>query len=307
MMNTKDRRGFLKDLGMLTAATGMSSMLPFDLLAAPKKEFFKISLAQWSLHRTLNSGKLTNMDFPLKAKRDFGIHIVEYVSPFFNKKETDQSYLKELKNRTKSEGIQNHLIMVDGEGQLGDRNEAARIKAVENHYKWIDAAKVLGCKTIRVNAGGGGSEQEVAAAAVDGLGRLSEYGKKNKINVIVENHGGYSSDGSWLASVIKQVNNPYCGTLPDFGNFRISSDRQYDKYKGVEELLPYAKGLSAKSHNFDDRGNETGIDYERMFKIVKDAKWTGIVGIEYEGSNLPEDEGIRKTKELLLKIQELYK
>ncbi|WP_316793814.1 sugar phosphate isomerase/epimerase family protein [Pedobacter frigoris] len=306
-MEIKDRRSFLRDIGLLTAATGLSGILPLDTLAAPKKEFFKISLAQWSLHKSLFGGKLTNLDFPLKAKNDFGINIVEYVSPFFNKKETDQAYLKELLTRTKNEGIQNHLIMIDGEGQLGDKNEAARIKAVENHYKWVDAAKVLGCKTIRVNAGGGGTEEEVKAAAVDGLGRLSEYGRKNKINIIVENHGGYSSDGSWLSSVIKQVNNPYCGTLPDFGNFKISSTREYDRYKGIAELLPYAKGLSAKTYDFDDKGNEATMDYERIFKIVQAGKWTGIVGIEYEGDKLSEDEGIKKTKELLLKIQELHK
>lgn len=306
-METKDRRAFLRDIGLLTAAAGLSGVLPLDVLAEPKKEIFDISLAQWSLHKSLFGGKLTNLDFPLKAKKDFGINIVEYVSPFFNKKETDQAYLKDLKSRTKNEGIQNHLIMIDGEGQLGDKNESARIKAVENHYKWVDAAKVLGCKTIRVNAGGGGSEEDVKAAAVDGLGRLSEYGRKNKINIIVENHGGYSSDGSWLSSVIKQVNNPYCGTLPDFGNFKISSAKEYDRYKGIEELLPYAKGLSAKTYDFDDKGNETTMDYERIFKIVRADKWKGIVGIEYEGSRLSEDEGIRKTKELLLKMQQLYK
>lgn len=306
-MMTKDRRSFIKDLGMLTGAAAFGSLIPLEALSAGKKEFFKISLAQWSLHKSLFGGKLTNLDFPLKAKNDFGINIVEYVSPFFNKKETDQTYLKELLTRTKNEGIQNHLIMIDGEGHLGDKNEAARIKAVENHYKWIDAAKVLGCKTIRVNAAGDGSAENVKTAAVDGLGRLSEYGRKNKINVIVENHGGYSSDGSWLSSLIKQVNNPYCGTLPDFGNFRISPTQEYDKYKGVEELLPYAKGLSAKTHDFDEQGNEVAIDYDRMFKIAKAGNWTGIVGIEYEGSRLSEDEGIRKTKVLLEKILQNYK
>ncbi|WP_316819338.1 sugar phosphate isomerase/epimerase family protein [Pedobacter nyackensis] len=306
-MMTKDRRSFIKDLGMLTGAAAFGSLIPLEAFSAGKKEFFKISLAQWSLHKTLFGGKLTNLDFPLKAKNDFGINIVEYVSPFFNKKETDQAYLKELLTRTKNEGIQNHLIMIDGEGHLGDKNEVARTKAVENHYKWIDAAKFLGCKTIRVNAAGDGSAEDVKMAAVDGLGRLSEYGKKNKINVIVENHGGYSSNGSWLSSLIKEVNNPYCGTLPDFGNFRISATESYDKYKGVEELLPYAKGLSAKSHDFDEQGNEVGIDYDRMFKIAKAGNWSGIVGIEYEGSRLSEDEGIRKTKVLLEKILKNYK
>jgi len=306
-MDTKDRRSFLKDLGMLSAAAGLSSLIPFDALAFPKKEFFTISLAQWSLHKSLFGGKLTNLEFPVKAKRDFGIDIVEYVSPFFNKKETDPAYLKELKSITQGEGIQNHLIMIDGEGELGNLDQKARLKAVENHYKWVDAAKTLGCKTIRVNAAGNGPEEDVKTAVVDGLGKLTEYGKQHKINIIVENHGGYSSDGKWLSDVMKQVNSPYCGTLPDFGNFRVSADRVYDMYQGVTDLVPFAKGISAKTFNFNDRGDEKDIDYDRMFKIIKDAKWSGIVGIEYEGDGLSEDEGIKKTRDLLLRIQKQYK
>jgi len=301
-MKVKDRRSFIKDLGMLSAAAGLSSLIPFEGLAYSKKEFFTISLAEWSFHKALFAKKMTNMDFPMKAKKDFGINIVEYVSPFFNKKETDMAYLKELKTLTHNEGIQNHLIMIDGEGQLGDTDEAARLKAVENHYKWVDAAKFLGCKTIRVNAAGKGTADEVKTAAVAGLGKLAEYGKAHKINIIVENHGGYSSDGKWLSDVMKQVNNPYCGTLPDFGNFRVGKDEVYDKYQGVAELVPFAKGISAKSYDFNDKGDETTIDYDRMFKIIKDAKWSGIVGIEYEGSTLTEEEGIRKTKVLLDRI-----
>ncbi|RYE49093.1 MAG: sugar phosphate isomerase/epimerase, partial [Sphingobacteriales bacterium] len=219
-MKTTDRRSFIRDLGMLTAAAGASSLIPFDIMAMAKKDFFKISLAEWSFNKALFGGKMTNLEFPLKAKNDFGINIVEYVSPFFNKKETDQAYLKELLTITKNEGIQNHLIMIDGEGDLGDLDEKKRTKAIENHYKWVDAAKTLGCLTIRVNAFGQGSESDVKTAVIDGLGRLTEYGKKNKINVVVENHGSYSSDGKWLADVMKGVNSSYCGTLPDFGNFR---------------------------------------------------------------------------------------
>lgn len=306
-MTTTNRRNFIKELGMLSAAAGLTSLLPLDVLASPKKEFFSISLAEWSLHNSLSAKKMTNMDFPLKAKKDFGINIVEYVSPFFDKKETDLAYLKELKNLTDNEGIQNNLIMIDREGQLGDLNEKARLTAVENHFKWVEAAKFLGCKTIRVNAGGKGSKEEVMTAAVDGLGKLSDYGRQHGINIIVENHGGYSSDGKWLSSVIKQVNNPFCGTLPDFGNFNIGPNKQYDRYQGVKELMPYAKGVSAKSHDFNDDGTEKEIDYRRMFKIIKEAGWTGIVGIEYEGSKLSEDEGIRKTKSLLEKIQQEYR
>jgi len=303
---TKDRRSFIKDLGMLTGAAALGSLVPLETFSAGKKEFFTISLAEWSLHNTLFAKKLNNLDFPLKAKKDFGIDIVEYVSVFFDKKEKDPAYLKELKSRTDGEGIQNHLIMVDNEGSLGDTDPAARLKAVENHYKWVDAAKYLGCKTIRVNAAGRGTAEEVKAAAVDGLGKLTEYGKKNKINVIVENHGGYSSNGAWLADVIKQVNSSFCGTLPDFGNFALGGGKEYDKYLGVEEMMPYAKGVSAKSMKFNEKGEESDIDYERMFKIINAAKWRGIVGIEFSGPG-SEDEGIKKTKELLEKIRKNHK
>jgi sugar phosphate isomerase/epimerase len=305
-MNSNTRRSFLKNMGMLSAAAGLAPILPFDAFSLERKPFFEISLAEWSFHKALFAKKMTNLEFPMKAKKDYGINIVEYVSPFFDKKESDQTYLKELLTTTKGEGIQNHLIMIDGEGMLGDLDEKARQQAVEKHHKWVAAAKYLGCKSIRVNAAGNGSADEVKTAVVDGLGRLAEYGKQHKINIIVENHGGYSSDGSWLASVMKQVNNPYCGTLPDFGNFRISKDQEYDRYQGVKDLLPYAKGISAKSLNFDASGNEDTIDFDRMFKIISDGKWSGIVGIEYEGSKLSEEEGIRKTVELLRRIQKQY-
>jgi len=305
-MDLNNRRSFLKNLGVLSAAAGLSSFMPLDAFSLEKKEFFQISLAEWSFHKALFGGKMTNLEFPLKAKKDFGINIVEYVSPFFKKKETDEAYLKELLSITKGEGIQNHLIMVDGEGMLGDTDANARKTAIENHYKWVNAAKVLGCKTIRVNAAGKGTKEEVKTAVVDGLGRLTEFSKQHNINVIVENHGGYSSDADWLSSVMKQVNSPFCGTLPDFGNFRISETETYDLYKGVAALMPFAKGVSAKTFNFDDQGNEPDLNYDRLFKIIKDSKWTGIVGIEYEGDKLSEEEGIKKTLDLLKKVQKQY-
>jgi sugar phosphate isomerase/epimerase len=305
-MDLNNRRSFLKNLGLLSAAAGLSSIVPLDAFSLERKEFFQISLAEWSFHKALFGGQMTNLQFPVKAKKDFGINIVEYVSPFFKKKESDPAYLKELLGITQGEGIQNHLIMVDGEGMLGDTDDKARQTAIENHYKWVNAAKVLGCKTIRVNAAGKGSKDEVKTAVIDGLGRLAEFSKQHNINVIVENHGGYSSDASWLSSVMKQVNSPFCGTLPDFGNFRISETETYDLYKGVAELMPYAKGVSAKTFNFDDKGNEPNIDYSRLFKIIKDSNWTGIVGIEYEGEKLSEEEGIKKTLDLLKRVQKQY-
>lgn len=305
----QNRRDFIRNLGLATASLGLAGTLPGLLTGCrsastvSKKEFFQISLAQWSLHKALFSGQLTNLEFPVKAKNDFGIHIVEYVSPFFQKREKERSYLRELKKITDDNGITNHLIMVDGEGNLGDTDAAKRKQAVENHHKWIDAAKYLECKSIRVNAAGRGSAEEVQKAAIDGLSQLTEYGRRHKINVIVENHGGYSSNGQWLAGVIKGVNSPYCGTLPDFGNFRISGTETYDRYQGVAELLPFAKGLSAKSYDFDLSGNETTIDYKRMLRMVRDAGWSGIIGIEYEGNRLGEEEGIRATKALLERLR----
>lgn len=285
------RRDFIRNLGMVTAGVAMAPSL--DLFAA-KKSWFEISLAQWSLHKTLFKGDLKNIDFPQFTAEKFGIYGVEYVNQFFKDKANDMTYLKDLKNRAKSSGVKNVLIMVDGEGELGNEDNSKRLKAVENHYKWIDAANFLGCTSIRVNAAGKGTKEEVAKRVVESLSTLADYGKKGKINVIVENHGGISSHGDWLAGVLKSVGKKNCGSLPDFGNFY-----EYDRYQGVMDLMPYAKGVSAKSNVFDANGNERNIDYAKMMKIVKDAKYKGYVGIEYEGSELSEIDGILATKKLL--------
>lgn len=275
-----------------------------------KKPFFEISLAEWSLHRTLRAGELDNLDFAATAKKEFGIDIIEYVNQFFKDKAEDTAYLNDLLQRSKDNGVRNHLIMIDGEGGLGDVDEAARNKAVENHYKWVHAARHLECATIRVNAYGIGSAEDVAAAAVDGLGKLGEFAAKSGINVIVENHGGYSSDGSWLSGVMKQVGLNNVGTLPDFGNFCVERKpddwkvciNEYDRYKGTQELMPYAKGVSAKSYDFDENGNVIETDYTKILKIVKESGFKGIIGIEYEGDRLSEFEGIKATKKILEKV-----
>ena len=289
------RRDFLKNLG-LTAA-GVALMPSLDLLAAPKN-WFDISLAEWSLHKTLFKGDLKNIDFPELAAKKFGIYGVEYVNAFFKDKAKDMTYLKDLNNRAKDNGVRNVLIMIDGEGNLGDEDATKRKQAVENHYKWIDAAHFLGCHAVRVNAAGKGTPEEVKKAVVDSLSTLADYGKKSKISVIVENHGGISSHGDWLADTLKTVGKKNCGSLPDVGNFY-----EYDRYQGVADLMPYAKGVSAKTHDFDANGNETQIDYARMLKIVKDAKFKGYIGIEYEGSKLSEEEGIFATKKLLERLR----
>lgn len=298
------RRDFLKKAG----ASAIAATALTNLFAEPtKKLWFDISLAEWSLHKELFAKKITNLDFPVLAKKEFGISIVEYVNQFFKDKAEDKAYLAELLKIAKDNGVKNHLIMIDGEGGLGELDAAVRNKAVENHYKWVEAAKFLGCKSIRVNAFGKGTFDEIAKASVEGLGKLGEFAQKTGINIIVENHGGSSSNGQWLSGVMKQVNMKNVGTLPDFGNFCIKRSKDgceesYDRYQGTSELMPFAKGVSAKTYDFDEKGNCIETDYTKILKIVKDSGFRGIAGIEYEGSKISEREGIKATKLLLERI-----
>ena len=283
-----------------------------------QEPFFKLSLAQWSLNKAVRSGEQSPLDFAQKAS-ELGFEGIEYVSQLYrNELEKDadpevamETLLKTLKEKSETYKMTNLLIMVDGEGNLATLDDKERAQTVENHKKWVDAAKYLGCHSIRVNAHGEGTSEEVAEAAVKGLTALSTYAATQGINVLVENHGGYTSDGQWLAGVMAKVNMPNCGTLPDFGNFCITEgygsinseecDNAYDIYKGVSELMPYAKAVSAKSYDFVENGGQPKIDYVKMMQIVKDAGYTGFVGVEYEGENLSEIDGINATKELLLK------
>lgn len=334
MSSNTDRRAFIRKVSALSLLAGAGGVLPASLIscvqgnqkagsaadslaagadslaggnAAAGELFFKISLAEWSFHRALREGTLDNLDFPAKAKNEFGIEAVEYVNQFFMDKAEDKAYLGDLKQRCSDLGVTSVRIMIDAEGDLGNTDQAARDKAVENHYKWVEAAQFLGCTDIRVNARGSGMAEEVADAAADGLTKLTTFAKDFNIAIIVENHGGYSSDGQWMAGVMEAVNDSNCGMLPDLGNFCIERGEgtdcleAYDMYQGVTELMPFAKGVSAKTYGFDEQGNETTIDYVKMLQIVKDAGFTGYVGIEYEGDGLSEDEGVRKTLELLKK------
>lgn len=302
-----NRRQFLASSGALAAA-GMAPELLLGALPMPalkEDPLFKISLAEWSLHRALKGGELDNLDFPRVAKEEFGISGVEYVNQFFKDKASDGKYLAQLKQRCSDQGVESVLIMIDGEGALGDADEAKRKKAVENHHPWVTAAKFLGCHSIRVNAQSSGTYDEQVGRAADGLASLAEYAQSVDINVIVENHGGLSSNGQWLAQVIRKVGMDNCGTLPDFGNFRVGRDREtgqdmwYDRYMGMSALMPFAKAVSAKSHDFDEDGNEVNTDYMKVMRIVLDAGYHGWVGIEYEGGKLSESEGIKATKRLL--------
>jgi len=318
-----NRRLFLKNIGQASLALSFAGLLPLDDLlnmdANAKGQFFKLSLAQWSLHKAILESKTLNpLDFAKKAK-ELGFDAVEYVNQLYT---IDQANVgagiikltKELKTRSSDNGVKNILIMIDGEGELAALTKANRDDAIAKHSRWVDAAAELGCHSIRVNLFGLGAENDFAVwkeTSVDGLGRLAQYAAKSKINVIVENHGGLSSDAGKLTDVIRTIGLKNCGTLPDFGNFcvkRQGGERwgapcidEYDKYKGVLELMPFAHGVSAKTFDFDAAGNETTIDYFKMLGIVKKAGYTGHIGVEYEGSRLGEEEGIKATKALLLK------
>ena len=270
-----------------------------------KPKLFNISLAQWSLHRAFQNGYIQSVDFPRIAKEQFSINAVEYVNSFFPERLPKTDFVQELKTRCNDYGVSSLLIMCDGEGHLGDPDETARNQAVENHYKWVDAAVELGCHSIRVNAQSSGSYEEQQKLAAEGLQKLTEFGDTKKINIIVENHGGLSSNGAWLAGVMQIVDNPRCGTLPDFGNFILDwgTREEYDRYKGVRELMPYAKAVSAKSHDFGTDRSELHTDYEKMIDIVLDAGYRGWIGIEYEGGKIGEFEGVIRTKDLLEKVR----
>lgn len=312
-----NRKTFLSRMGYTALGGAALFSTPLGLTGCasnPSNElFFDISLAQWSLHKTYGKALQNNSDvdfqegenplyFARTARQQFDIGAVEYVNTFYFDKAEDESYLNELKNIADNEGVESVLIMVDREGNLGDQDEGARQQAVENHYKWVNMAKFMGCHTIRVNAASSGSYEEQMERSADGLRSLSEYAAGENINIVVENHGGLSSNGEWLSSTIEMVDMPNCGTLPDFGNFTIGDGETYDNYKGVEELMPYAKGVSAKTNVFDEEGNEANLDYPRLLQIVKDAGYTGHIGIEYEGSELSEADGIVATKELLERV-----
>jgi L-ribulose-5-phosphate 3-epimerase len=301
------RRDFMKKSALAAGGIGIATLPEPAQAVFPKRQPlqqppFRISLAEWSLHRALFGGKMVHLDFPKVAKQEYGIAAIELVNQFFKDKAKDEKYLAEFKQRADDLGVKTLLIMCDGEGMLGDADAAKRRQAVQNHHQWVDAAKVLGCHSIRVNAHSTGSYEEQLERTADGFHALSGYAAGAGLNVLVENHGGFSANGTWLTALIKKVNRPNCGMLPDFGNFHAGDGTDYDRYKGVAEMMPYAKAVSAKSNDFDASGNEIHTDYRRMLTIVLHADYHGHVGIEYEGEKLSEPEGIRATKALLDKV-----
>ena len=335
-----DRRRFLQGLSLAAGAAALPALPTVAQGADGLKAscpLWEISLAQWSNHRALKSGEMDNLDWAEHTQKCYGIHALEYVNQFFCVGDRNRDpmgyqpkpmvYLSEMRKRTHDLGMRNVLIMCDGVGRLGDPDRKKRTLSVEGHYAWLEAADFLGCHSIRVNAGSDNkmSADEQTKLCTDGLRRLSEYAEKNHgLNVIVENHGGLSSDGAWLAGVMKAVGRENCGTLPDFGNFYLARRRGdakrydaekaiykgrklheddrglfYDRYQGIRDLMPYAKGVSAKSFEFDRDGNDTQTDFSKAMKIVRDSGYRGYVGVEFEGGGISEGEGILATKRLL--------
>ncbi len=310
------RRKFIKNTGLGLAAMTVPTPLLFaktHLSNTLKMSELKISLAQWSLHRALEKGDLKAIDFAIDAKESYGINAVEYVNQFYTAQAADESFWNHMARKAADHGVENLLMMVDEEIQLGDLDPRKRTESVKAHYKWIHAAKLLGCHSIRVNAFGKGSPDDLEASLVDGLGRLTEYAAKENIHVLLENHGLHTSNAHFMVGIIQQVDNPFLGTLPDFGNWCLNSEwgstdpekkctNNFDPIEGLKIFLPYAKGVSAKSYAFDSEGNETQLNFFRLLKIVKNSEFNGHIGIEFEGEHLSEPEGIKATKKLIEKV-----
>ena len=288
--------------------------IPSEKVHSNEGAFFKLSLAQWSLHRYVEEKKNSPFHFASQAK-EMGFEGLEYVSQLYKYEIEELGFdvvIDSLNKISKKESMQNILIMVDDEGDLADPDENKRNQAVENHKKWVDAASKLGCHSIRVNTFGTNDPEIWKTTVVDGLRKLSEYAATKNINVLCENHGWLSSNPVELMKAINEVNMENCGTLPDFGNWCVKradvnekwgdcAEVYPDKYEGIKMMMPAAMAVSAKSYDFDEAGNETTIDYVKMLQIVKDAKYTGFIGVEYEGERLNERDGIKATRDLLLK------
>lgn len=298
------RRTFIRN-----SVLGATALATTPLLSSfVQEKLLRISLAQWSLHRSFEEGSLDPLNFAAIAMEKYNIDAVEYVNGLYPGKGNDEKFWKQMKKHSDSAGVLNLVMMVDDEGDLGSASESKRLQAVENHYKWVRAANILSCHSVRVNAFGDADREIFRMAIMDAMSRLADYASEMNINIIIENHGLFSSDAALIAGIIKEVNRPNFGSFPDFGNWCLSAkwgttqgdcQKEYDRYQGVSELLPYAKAVSAKSYNFNEKGEDTKIDYYRLMKIVKESAYNGYIGIEYEGTEKSEHEGILLTRDLI--------
>ncbi|GAB5409832.1 MAG: sugar phosphate isomerase/epimerase family protein [Balneolaceae bacterium] len=319
------RKEFIRNSGAALAGTLLASGSEV-IEDRTSDQTFKLSLSQWALHRAIfgNSkdnyqewqrllhsnpdalwqGPLHPLDFPAKARK-LGFEAVEYVNSLIFGHAQDKIFLNELKRRTDGEGVANILLMVDEEGFIGHPDAAERNKAIENHVRWMEASNHLGCPFMRVNAFSMGPAEEQKKLVAEGLYSLAEKAKEFDLHILIENHGGMSSNADWLVETIELANHELLGTVVDFDNFTFSDKfiwgdgDIYNRYIGVEKLMPLARSVSAKTHAFDIQGFETTIDYTRMMKLVSDSGFSDYICVEYEGNKMTEEEGILATKALI--------
>ncbi len=286
---------------MATAMASARAVAQQESAPPPAARANRLSIGQWSFHNAQLAGTLAPMDFPKYSAEELGFKAVEFVNTFYRGMVARPGFGAELRQRCEDAGVEGVLILCDGEGEVAAADAASRSEAVENHRKWVDLAALLGCHAIRVNLNSQGSPEEQRASAVAGMREMAAVGEAAKIRILAENHGGLSSNGEWMASVMSELDGQWCGTMVDFKNFHIDAKTDYDFYKGISEMMPFAKGVSAKSHDFNEAGNETGIDYPRAMALVRGADYRGFIEVEYEGERLSELEGTRRTRDLLLR------
>lgn len=295
--------------GLFLSCNSSAEQTEKDTTETPKPKY---SLAQWSINRDLFSGEMSTIDF-VYAAGEMGFEGVEYVNQFFIDKAEDFEFLDSLNAAAEEAGVKNLMIQLDHTGNLCASDETERNKAVETAKKWVDAAKYLNAPAVRVNAHGDGSADEMKTQCMDGIGRLAEYANTQGIQVLIENHGGVSSRGDWLADLVSSLSDKEVGSLADFHNWCYETvdgglwgecRNEYDYYKGFAELIGSAKGVSVKAMHFDSTGNEPNLNFHKFFKIMKEGGYDGYLGVEYEGNDLPSREGILKTKALAAKTWE---
>lgn len=293
---TMNRRHALKNIVALTAAAPFA---PTRLRADSHKPWLKLAVQQYSFNRQLRSGELDLLDFPKTVVNGTGIRALEYFNGHMEDKVGNTRYFKELRKRTNDLDATNTMILLRSKPALDSPDPSIRNAAIEGYRPWLEAMRILGGDCVRVDVRSQGDAEAQKQHAINGLRALCKVADQefDGMNIVVENHGGHSGNGKWVAEVMKAVNLDNCGTLPDFQNFK-----DYDPYLGVEEMMPWAKIICAKAKDFDSAGNETNVDFRRMLRIVKDAGFSGYIGIEFEGHGVDPVKGINLTRDLILKI-----
>lgn len=269
-----NRRSFLQT-GVLASAALLSAP---HAMSWPRPTENKISLATWSIVRSHRAGVWKLPDVARICREDFGIDGIEYVTGFFDS--VNYGYLQSLNRQAEEHGVENVLIMVDGEGPMVAEEKSERMQAAINHRKWVDIAGYLGCHAIRCNAFGGGptydEDPDSIQRAAESFSALVEYAREFEINIIIENHGGLSSDPRWLPDLCQAMDSNHFGLLPDYGNYNLD---EVNVYEAIDQAMPYAKGVSVKA-GWQPDGSHPQYDVERLLGISLESGYSGYWGIE---------------------------